>query len=542
MFSLQTWRRVFSFFSRTPLATALVVFVLAFILATTLQLNNSFADPDSFYHAGMAALIRDHVDVRQFTWLPYTSLADTFVDQHFLYHVFLVPFVTFANPLVGIKIAAVLLVAIMASVFFAVLRVFRVRGAFVFTLLLLAVNPFMFRMNLAKTPSLAVAMLFIGLWLLFSFRNRWLFWFAWFYVWVYGGFSILAVAAGCFALAGEVGLWFRRRRVRSGPGPWLNTLTGRSQLPKAGYYARGLVAVILGIVAGLVLNPSFPTNVRFYEDQLVKIGIINYQHTIGVGGEWYPYAIGDLLPGTVFVSIAVLLGLLAVAFEFRRQTVRSWALLLMTAFLMFMTLKSRRYVEYYVPVAMAFSAFAITDALTGRTARELAHDVQRMLRRSIWAKLAGGALILYLGVGAVGVAIRDLRGVQRDLANGLPANSLAAASDWLKIHAPNDAIIAHSDWDEFPILFYHDPTHRYIAGLDATFFYERNPDLYWKWVRLTTGQAAADTVYPILHDDLKAKYVILTKDHTAMDALLARTANLRPVYDDAEAKIYQVLY
>lgn len=543
MFFGQSWRRVIKFFKENPGATAFLVFVIAFVLAMYLQLNGAFADPDSFYHARMATLIRDQGNVTSFRWLPYTVLSDTYVNQHFLYHVFLIPFVTIVSPLVGIKVAAVFLVAAMATVFYSVLRAFQVRGAFVFTLLLLAVNPFMFRMGLAKTPSLAITMLFIGLWLLFTFRHKLLFFFAWLYVWVYGGFSLLLVAAACFAVVGEFGLWLRRRRERRlSISEWISALTSKSVLPRRGWYLRGFVAALLGIVIGLIANPAFPTNMKFYQEQLVKIGIINYQKTIGVGGEWYPYPISDLLPSTVFVSIALLIGLVAVFFAWRRQSVRSWTLLCLTIFLFLFTLKSRRYVEYYVPVAMAFGAFAISDGLGSRIGRELISDTKRVFYRHTWTRALGVIIIVYLCVGTIGVAVRDLRNVRRDLAGGIPANSMAKATAWLKANAPVDSIIMHSDWDEFPILFYNDPTHRYIAGLDATFFYERNPDLYWKWTKLTSGTATPLDAQQMLTADFRVSYVLLTLDHTGMNSMLTRTPGVRATYEDSEVKIFQVLY
>jgi hypothetical protein len=490
----------------------------------------------------MATLIRDYGPINAFPWLPYTSLAHTYIDQHFLYHVFLIPFVSLVNPLAGIKVATVLLTAVMATSFYALLRVWRVRGALIATLLLLCINPFMFRMSLAKTPNLAVALLLIGLWLLFSFRTRWLFLFAWFYVWVYGGFSMLLVAAGCFAFAGELHSWIRRRQGgQHSVSRWIAELRHETLVPRFGHYLKGPLAVVLGIAGGLILSPQFPTNVRFYEAQLVKIGIINYQHTIGVGGEWYPYAIGELLPGTVFASIFILLGLVSLIMAARRQSARSWALFVLTAILLALTLKSRRYVEYYVPIAMAFGAFAISDALTARTMRGLILEFRELFRSRPWVRVVSVLVVLYLTVGVVGVAVRDLRGVHRDMTGGLPATSLQGAATWIKTHAQPGAVILHSDWDEFPALFYYDPTHRYIAGLDATFFYDQDPDRYWKWVKLTSGQTKASEVYSSLRIDFDASFVVLTKDHTAMDAMLAKTSGVRLDYEDSEAKVYKLI-
>src|SRR3989337_4312435 len=61
--------------------------------------------------------------------------------------------------------------------------------------------------------------------------------------------------------------------------------------------------VFLGLLAGLIINPYFPDNIAFTWQQAVKIGLINYQNIIGVGGEWYPYKIFDLIGGLNLIFI-----------------------------------------------------------------------------------------------------------------------------------------------------------------------------------------------------------------------------------------------
>ena len=530
-------------FERHKPAGYLVIFGIAFAVSFYIQFHGSFADPDSFYHARMAVLTREQGLVQNFPWLPYTVLADSYIDQHYLYHALLVPFVSIVNPLAGIKVATIVFDALLITVFYGLLRSFRVRGAWLYPLILLLTNPFMFRMGLAKTSALAVTLALVGLWLIFNYRIKTLFVFAWLYVWFYGGFSLL----GVFAVASSVIGWLKdrwdERRSHWGLLNWIGSSWERLQRLRNQNASRHLAvvaAVVFGLLFGLVLNPTFPKNIEFYEYQLVKIGIINQQDSIGVGGEWYPYKITDLIPSTSLTSIVILLGLVAFALEFKRQSKRSWTLLALMLFFFAFTLKSRRYIEYYVPFALLFGAFAISDAWLGQTWANLKRDIGSVLKRGLLTKALFGLLIVYLVVAAAGVGLRDLTGVRRDLASGQSYQALAASSGWLKTNAVPNSIILHSDWDEFPLLFYHDTTHRYIAGLDATFLYDKDPDRYWAWVKITTGQADPATIHQTVRQTLAASYVILTKDHTAMDGLLKNTSGFRLVYEDSEAKIYRV--
>ncbi|MFH0853515.1 MAG: hypothetical protein V1853_03855 [bacterium] len=539
----RSWQQFIKYTGDSPLAVALAVFIIAFVVGIYLQLHGSFADPDSFYHARMATLIRDQGLITDFRWLPFTVLSDNYINQHFLYHVLLIPFISVSGPLVGIKLATIFITAVMSTVFYGLLRSFQVRGSFIYTMLLLFVNPFMFRIGLAKAPGLAITLTLIGLWLIFHYRYKWLFWFAWFYVWVYGGFAVLLITATTAAIVGAVRKWIiKRQRHRS----FLYRITEqlanrRTETTKPRLNLKIFLAAAIGVIAGLIINPTFPSNIIFYYYQLIKIGILNYQNTIGVGGEWYPYAFTELVPATIFVSILVVLGLLAFALQFRKMSMRSWTMLLLTAFFFVLTLKSRRYVEYYVPIGILFGAFAVNDGLSGNVAKAMMADLKVSLKRSWGARVLAVIVIGYLVIGAAGVAIRDLRGVRNDLANGLPYDLYKASATWLKDNAPDNAIIVHSDWDEFPILFYYNTDNRYIAGLDATFLYDHDPDRYWEWVHLTTGELEEHLIYSTVADDLEAEYVFLTKDHMAMDNLISGVAGFSLVYEDSEAKIYQAI-
>ena len=85
-----------------------------------------FASPaivgnDAYYHIRWSRMLRSSLPhLPAFTWLPLTVLrASAFVDQHFLFHVLLMPF-TFGDLRLGAKLAAPLFSALaIASIFCA---------------------------------------------------------------------------------------------------------------------------------------------------------------------------------------------------------------------------------------------------------------------------------------------------------------------------------------------------------------------------------------------------------------------------------------
>jgi hypothetical protein len=518
-----------------------LLFVIAAGFLASLQWNKMFADPDSFYHVKLALLIRDNGIIHDFPWLAFTNFPERFVDQHFLYHVAMIPFVTWLPPLIGGKVATVTFSALFAVTFYLLLRGFRIRFAFVLTLLLLTVNPFTFRLSLTKAPGVSLILLFAILAALFHYRPRWVFALCFIYGWFYGGSPLALVVAGAFVAVSLVRHMIsmhrdhdhRLRRLFASVSERVEWRHRRHLLWRLS------AAAVTGVVLGLVINPYFPKNLSFAMDQLVRIGIINYQKVIGVGGEWYPYAFSELVPNTVTLSILLVISIVLAAVNARKLSARSWTLAVLTVFFLLLTLKSRRYIEYYVPVGMLFVGFALHDSLAGMKLRRYWEDFWHWALRSTAHLTAVVVLLLYVSAAFATIVTRDYLTEQADLRGGFRFDQYEGAMTWLANHSPADSLVFHSDWDEFPSLFYFNHHNRYIVGLDPTFFYTFDRERYWQWVDVTTGKAKPPLL-PLLRDEFGAEYVFVDRNHNAMDALFRKSPDFPLVYSDSDAYIYKV--
>ena len=134
------------------------VFIAAFSLFAYIQATPGLADPDAVYHIKMAQLLANGV-FRTFPNLPYTLFSKYFTDQHFLYHVLLIPFVSWLDPFAGAKWAQAIFGALTATVFYWVLRRLRVSWPLLFTAALCLSAPFLFRASLIKVPALSILVL-----------------------------------------------------------------------------------------------------------------------------------------------------------------------------------------------------------------------------------------------------------------------------------------------------------------------------------------------------------------------------------------------
>src|SRR3989338_11391151 len=101
---MRLFRQAVNLFNRSPWLLSLIIFASALSLFSYLQFDQTFADPDSFYHAKMARLLAERGVITEFPWLSATNLKSSFIDHHFLYHLALAPFVKLWPPLIGLKI------------------------------------------------------------------------------------------------------------------------------------------------------------------------------------------------------------------------------------------------------------------------------------------------------------------------------------------------------------------------------------------------------------------------------------------------------
>ena len=208
----------------------------------------------------------------------------------------------------------------------------------------------------------------------------------------------------------------------------------------------------------------------------------------------------------------------------------SWFFLILSFLFFVLTLKSRRYVEYFIPVTVCFSALSINSVLG---------QIKKIL-----AKLMPQKLLVFLPLAILLVFspffYQDLQSVKKSYKSGFSFNRFEEPSSWLSEHAKPGEIIFHSDWDEFPFLFYNNSQNYYLVGLDPTFMYSLDPDLHKRWVEITTGVSTAN-LYQTIKTIFGASYVFV--DITSNQAFARNLDNnfyFEKVFENNEARIYKV--
>lgn len=520
-----------------------IVFSIAFLVFSYLQASPIFADPDSFYHIKISQLIIEKGPMKEFPWLQFTVLRDNFIDHHFLYHIFLLPFVVLFDPLVGAKLATVIFASLFVLVFYFFLQQSRISGAFWYSVFLLVINPFIFRASLTKAP--ALSLIFLVLILLCIFRRYLfaLFFLSFFYVWLHASWPLVGILVGVYVVVGSVFDAIKQRSAKTKKREikklfsscirkflvFWKKLFSRTNIKLAG-------SALCGLMAGLVLNPFFPQNLKFYYYQIYEIAVRNYQGIIRVGGEWYSYNFFNLINNGSLVFILLLFGVIFFIFGFKKQNEKSWALFLLTLFFYIITLRSRRNIEYFVPFAILFSAFSIYLGFQSTFVQGLLKEMQRLINPQKWY---GFFIICFFLFAIPYIGIRDIRLAKTELKNGFAFDRFKQVSLWLKDNTPEHSIVFHNDWDDFPHLFYYNSHNYYIVGLDPRFMYMYDQDLYKKWDEITTGKLFSN-LYDIIKNQFRASYILIDTEHSAFEENVKMTPGFSKVYEDNQASVYLV--
>ncbi len=323
-------------------------------------------DYDGYYHIKWSRLLwegmREGHFPPRFNWLPLTTLnPNDYVDHHLFFHFLQIPFTWFGDLRAGAKVASLLYSSLAVFSCYLLIVRYRIRHTLIWLVALLACSaPFLYRLSMAKAPPIAIIFTILGIYLLFEKRYLLLLPLAFLFVWTYSLFVTLVAAAFVWTC---VIAWSERR-----------------------FEWRPLLWTIAGTIAGFVINPYFPKNVRlFIEHVLIKATVTGF--TADVGQEWYPYDSWYLLGSCAVAFIAMVVGYAAYDWSDRKRAARPLFLLFFSTLLMLASFRSRRWVEYWPPFAVLFAAFSLRPllegarAVIGRLPSQLMEELQPFLDR-----------------------------------------------------------------------------------------------------------------------------------------------------------------
>jgi hypothetical protein len=385
---------------------------------------------------------------------------------------------------------------------FALLVAYRVRYRWLWLLPLVASSePFLYRMSMTRAPALSLVLLGAGTYLIFRRRHIWVGVLSFVFVWAYSLFPLMLA----FALAYSLAVYLSERRFDL----W------------------SALASFIGIALGLVINPYFPKNLGLFREHfLMKAG---GSYAVDVGVEWYPYYTWDIIGTSAAAFVIYFVALLAFDYRERVRDLKPLFFLMISAGLLLMTFQSRRFIEYWPPFAILFAAFTISPRLERLNFKWIARARDRAIAATA-AAVVTVAAILSLGF-SVWQAREDVKSEDDPFA-------YRGAAQWIAANTAPGSMIFNTDWDKFPMLFHYNPNNTYIVGLDPTYMYDRDPELWKVYADITLGNE--DNPAPLIRDRFGSEFVVTPNADTDFMQVCNDSGDFEKVYEDKFATVLRV--
>jgi len=483
----------------------LIAFMLSAMLFGYWQwISPALAGTDGYYHIAIANMVWQQGIHFPFPYLEMTLLdSDHYVDMHMLYHVMQAPFTALFDDLAtAAKVASTLFAATACALFVWLLQQHRVPWPLFWLLVLLvSASAFLYRMMMPRPP--VFAFIYMMLFFHFAITKRFIALgvVALFFTWTYKVFPIM-IPLALFAM---LTYYITQKEVNFRP----------------------LLAITLGMAAGLVLTPWFPDNVIFLWDA-IRMKILSGSYHTSVGNEWYSSKAIYYLKHAYIPLLAYASGLLLTnRSEWRTDPARLFWFLTATMWLI-LTFKSRRFIEFLTPSALLFFIFTVKNWLQY-------HAVPNYWRHN---NLYWPAAVILLVVVASGY--HTFGRIKHTMENKTPVDSYKQCSDWLIAHSAKGDRVFNTDWDDFPKLLFHNPHNTYIVGLDPDYMRLKNEKRYYRWRKISQGKVRKHPEQEILRD-FGARYVFTDNGHKVFRWFADRNPHMKHRYHDKYCNVYEII-
>ena len=430
--------------------------VVYVVVAGLLQVGQpAWFDSDTGYHLAVGRLIRQHGILHAFPWTPFSLMADRYADTELLFHLSLGG-LDVVLPGQAVVVWGTVLGALMLFLMMLILRAERVRLAGLWPLLALASSgAFMVRFSLVRPHLLAIPLSLLITWA--AARRQVLvvlagaLCFPWCHLSWISALGLVALAELAQILSGRRGQW------RSG------------------------LAVVAGLVIGLVLHPNFP---EIVEHAWIEIGHTLFSAAWGgpsaipIGGEFSPFSWKSALR---FVAIPGALALVALfrGVRSRPRDPLTLAFSMVACVFLLMTIKSQRFLEDLAPFAVVAAALAFRS-----------HSPR---------------LIAILVVGALGytaLVSQPLVAMVKNRPQPFSARAVAALDQAI----PHDAQVFTCDWQLTGDMLLALPERKFMVALDPMLFYRKDRPRFELWQRLVLHPPAQPA--QVIREQFSSRYVL----------------------------------
>lgn len=390
-------------------------------------------DHDTAYHFAVGKLINTHGILYSFPWTQFSTQFDNYADKEFLFHLLFVPLhnldLISASRLVGILTGTAVLVTL-----YTILRIERVPYAGLWSILPLFSCDFIFRFAQVRPHILSITLAFILIWAVSREKSVIVLLVSILYPLTYVAFwQMPLIVISC----AEIARFISSKRIN-----W-----------------KIVPVSTVGISIGLLLHPNsrnlLMINWTHMADALIgnawgKAKVYN------LGSEFYPYSLAEW---EKYLAVTVVVAVTSLYLAGKNRRVDSFPLAMAFTALVFgiLTVESRRFLEYFIPVSTA--ALALSSSIAGR--KNIAYYI---------LALSLGHFLL--------IGIKPLKEIREKVS----MNTVNADfRDVLRSNIPADAQIFTTGWHYTGDLMLALPERRFLIAGEPTLMYKKDPKIYNYW-------------------------------------------------------------
>ncbi|MBI2459504.1 MAG: hypothetical protein HYV53_03055 [Parcubacteria group bacterium] len=512
-----------------------LVFLAFFIVFFIIQLSISgfFSFDDPYYHAKHSALMVETGNLTLIRpWLKFHFLNYAPTDPWWGFHLAQALFIKFFNIIIGTKILSSILAALVFAVFYFILKKQSVRSPLLWTGLYFSTSALLLNRLLLERPFL-LALSVLPLTFYYCSRKKYfyLFLLSLFYALFYNQAPLAVLLAVTYST-----VQYFTKKIAD---------------------LKIIIFSAAGLMAGFLFHPHslnyiYIVAVIFFQIIFLKFAGVD----LSVGSEIQTPGFSYFLAANF---LAVIFYLLAVVIFWSIKEIRSgekaavnYFLFLYSFFWFFVTLILPRGVEYWLPLGWIFIAFIFNDFYGSSEYTEIKNFLVNRLNLKVLTFFAAGFLtvIIFYNYSTVYLSIYSQN---RD---SWPAD-LAQANDWLKTNTSAGSMVFYNNWGMWPLMFYYNDHNQYVVGIDPTFLYEYDHQLFWLWKNISyyglycdrqetcfdaSPRDNAKLIKMAIKEKFQADYVLLANnpDQPLAKFLASNKKDFFRVFENEKVLIYEV--
>lgn len=462
--------------------------------------SNSLPGVDVYFHIRLSEIMKTNgVVLESFPWTTYSVWNNNFFDKDWLFHVYLIPFLSLGS-ITGAKTALLFLIFINGIAWGMLSKALKNKYIFLTLTLILLCSGYAFLGRLLLLRSHLFSIFFLAISLIYIVKKKRisLTILSILYCLTYTGswqiipialiFDLVEILRNSYELS-----WDQKSKK-------YNIKDVFKYIPlQIKQHNFIFIWALLGILIGTLINPYYPNNISggFLQNIMVlkNSWLGNSGTSIRMGDELYALStikIFTVYLPTIIIMISGIFYLINCRHNRLSYKLITFGLLSVGYFTL--TLITQKFTDYFVPITIIFVALCVQNAtILNKTFRIISASVIILI-------------LLFFGY----YSICRLR---KDTVRKYPEYS--GATNWLNRNIevkdndiPNKTIFT-ANWSVTPLLFYGSPQFKYLVFLEPYFMYSYSPEKYKIWKNISEGK----TLFPAIKikREFNSDIVFLTK-------------------------------